>query len=170
MAKVRMISRNFLADHPKAGQPTFFVEKFLNSFNVEMNNFYFGELRHLNPDIPLWDLNVFYSSLKQWVTSVKSHTVRNNEWFKKGDKISIRCWIGEPYHSKTIKLLPDIEVKNTWKFESAFGLPFIEDQYIGNEDFERLAYNDGLTPADMQDWFGKPFKGQIICWNDKIKY
>jgi len=38
--------------------------------------------------------------------------------------------------------------------------------------FEKLAQNDGLTTGELKDWFKMPckFEGQIICWDDSIKY
>jgi hypothetical protein len=34
-----------------------------------------------------------------------------------------------------------------------------------------LAKNDGLSHDDFKDWFSKlPFSGQIICWNENVKY
>ena len=70
----------------------------------------------------------------------------------------------------------DIEIKAAYK---KLPLDYETDVIINHrfyhtddEIMKRLAYNDGLSLAELLKWFKypKPFKGQIICWNDKISY
>jgi len=179
MSKVITFSRTFPAYHPKAGQPTYFVEQIWNglidnSFKIDyakictFNN-------ELSPDIlwPFWKaINIGFSGL-----GVKHHTIRSGNRWKVGDKFSPRVWSGKPYKSKQIIIAPDIEVKKVWEFEiDANGIYIINDTYVGFKKEELLAKNDGLTVDELQHWFipsmkkHKPFSGQIICWNENINY
>jgi hypothetical protein len=105
----------------------------------------------------------------------KHHTIRSGTRFKAGDFFSPRVWTGKPYASKQIQFHRDIEVKRTWKFEfTEDQLILIDDQlyaYTSSTDaLRRLAGSDGLTQVDFFNWFPKPFKGQIICWNENLAY
>lgn len=79
--------------------------------------------------------------------------------------------------------MPDITIRKIW------GVEIDEDCVVtiwNNDDIitfhldstqgQLLAANDGLTFTDFVDWFipkpdkFKGFKGQIICWNEKINY
>jgi len=174
MSKVITFSTKYPAYHPKAGQPTHFVEKLLLSINEGVNNI----------DKP-YLLGKFLPP--------KHHTIRSGNRFKVGDKFSPRVWGNDvnpisgrrgPYHSKQIIIAPDIEIKKVWDFEMDLnGVYSIDGKYILGEFNEdeaveiQLAKNDGFSnPADMFDWFmpnynkPKSFRGQIICWNENIKY
>lgn len=105
----------------------------------------------------------------------KHHTIRSGNRFKVGDKFSPRVWSGKPYYSKQIIIAPDIEVEKVYEFEihgSEFKIN--ENIYDGMniEILEMIAQNDGLNRQELLDWFKYPnsFKGQIICWSDKISY
>lgn len=72
---------------------------------------------------------------------------------------------------------PDIEILKIWDFEMDLNCVYsINGKYTSEQDDYNLAMNDGLSEYDMQFWFmpnmnkPKAFKGQIICWNDKIIY
>ncbi len=153
MAKVRTLSRQFLHGHPKKGQPTYFVEKFLNAMKVEYRGRnYLQLLQSLNPEV---DVIPFFESLDSSIKDSKLHTIRGGDHFKVGDFVSIRCWSGKPYKDKQIKLLPDIAVVKTYLFN------------IDNINYiEKVSYNDGLSHKDFVSWFPKKFNGQIICWVD----
>jgi len=83
-------------------------------------------------------------------------------------------WSGKPYNSKQIIIGPDIEVKKVWTFEILnFGYA-VDGCFKSYNELKIIAANDGLTVDDFECWFNvkknEVFKGQIICWNDKIDY
>lgn len=166
MAKVITFSRTFPVYHPKAGKPTFFVEKFLKSID---------EAHQLN----VWDRSDL-SFINQWTLTEcepKHHTIRVGNRWKLGDKFSPRIWSDKPYKSKQIQFAPDTEIKKIYDIEmDAEGVFYINGKYVDVTssicDGRTVADNDGLSSDDLLDWFpvGKPFKGQIICWNENINY
>jgi hypothetical protein len=99
MSKVITFSRVFPKYHPKAGQPTYFVEKFLSSINYK----YYDEDRQFNPRL---SVDIF---------EPKHHTIRNGNRWKVGDKFSPRVWSGKPYNSKQIILSDDVEIKQIYQ-------------------------------------------------------
>lgn len=171
MAKVITLSRNFLQGHPKAGQPTWFIEKFWKSLYGTGINIQNGVECYQKsfPERYIDEENIHNHSPKH-------HTIRPGSRFKTGDKASIRCWSGKPYRSKQLILAPDVEV-DCFDFQIIAtdgepqifidGLPLVIDASLPN-----LAQNDGLTIEDFKAWFKYPsnFDGQIICWNKNIKY
>jgi len=182
MTKVLTFSRTFPAFHPKAGEPTYFVEKLTKGFpeySAEDFTPIKGDLRKdLFSLIPL--------ALDLWTSfHPKYHTIRAGHNWKVGDMFSPRVWSGKPYNSPQITIAPDIRVEKVWKFEIKIythpelvapqAAAYIEDvPVIGNKYFE-LAKNDGLSHVDLIHWIqpkGIPteFSGQIICWNKNIEY
>lgn len=167
MAKVITFSRTFPAYHPRKGEPTYFVEKFIKSWDEA----------HSIEDLikaPLIDHNIFNEEV--WFNCLpKHHTIRAGHRFKAGEYFSPRVWSGKPYNSKQIIIAPDTEIKKVWNFEMKTGLLtgdktlLIEGKKIFFQE-NKLAENDGLNKFDLYDWFQKPFKGQIICWNENISY
>lgn len=184
MSKVITFSRVFPAYHPKAGQPTYFVEKIWQSFGI-------------NPLFPSPSLSIHNTHLSYDIVHLvgddlvylheyepKHHTIRSGNRWKVGDKFSPRVWSGKPYSSKQIIIAPDIEIKKIWDFEIIQATEFECDWYINgkpifSDTFHKLAQNDGLLIKDMSDWFIPDiskvksriiFKGQIICWNENIEY
>ena len=112
-----------------------------------------------------FDWNYFKNS------TPKFHTIRSGNRWKVGDKFSPRVWSCKPYRSKQIVIAPDIEIKQTWSFEIENKDIFIDyNLYSGAENL--IAKNDGLETNDFLNWFKypKPFSGQIISWDEKIKY
>lgn len=170
MSRVITFSRVFPKYHPKAGQPTFFVEKILACIMPKQQN-------------GLIDLNDLSENVKVIIndfqllcspTEIKSHTIRSGNRFKVGDKFSPRVWSGKPYASKQIIIAPDIEVKKVWDVTINHAATWFAIFIEGKEftEWTLLARNDGLTAVDMLDWFKKDniFTGQIICWNETINY
>jgi hypothetical protein len=170
MSKVITFSRVFPAYHPKKGQPTHFVEKLWKSL---------GNLEYE------WDLvkvlqvsNALNVKMPYFDFTPKHHTIRAGNRWKVGDKFSPRVWGNDinpksgksgPYHSKQIIIAPDIEIVKVWDIELIDGdwkMPAAKATTTINQ----IAKNDGLTPEQLTDWFKKPFKGQIICWNKNIDY
>ena len=187
MSKVITFSRTFPAYHPKAGQPTYFVEKFYNSLYSRNNLMDYPKGLEVNDSI----------------SEIKHHTIRAGSRFKVGDKFSPRVWGNDinpkngksgPYQSKQIIIAPDIEVKKVWEFEVLDGQSMFiggadgrqiydysrlsEDQPQETKTYFSICENDGLSADDFDEWFGygyhkkteKTFIGQIICWNENITY
>jgi hypothetical protein len=168
MAKVITFSRTFPSYHPKAGQPTYFVEKFWKSLDMPINqNIGLVGLKYENVHL-----------------NGKHHTIRAGERWKKGQYFSPRVWSGKPYHSKQILIAPDTLITDVYDFEikpayKLLPLDYDTDVIINHNFFHTdsdimqiVAKNDGLTLAELLQWFKypKPFKGQIICWNQNAKY
>lgn len=156
MSRVITFSRTFPSYHPKAGQPTYFVEKIWKSLG--------------GASVPY----ATFSSLN-WreVEGIKHHTIRAGHRWKVGDWFSPRVWSGKPYNSKQIIIAPDIQIKNIWDFEIHSGWAFFDGQRKSDVGtFGRLANNDGLEFQDLKDWlkYPKNFDGQIICWNESANY
>lgn len=169
---VLTFSRKFPAYHPKAGRPTYFVEKLWQSIYMEQ----FEQCTRAQFDFsPLYGAGIDIYAHDKY--QPKHHTIRAGHRFKPGDWFSPRVWSGQPYRSKQIIIAPPIQVKKVWDFEiqktdhpSGAG-----DIVVNGSAMIRLndiAVNDGLSVADLLSWFKypKPFTGQIICWNEKIEY
>jgi hypothetical protein len=162
--KVLTFSRHFPKGHPKAGEPTYFVEK------IEAC---------LADTMPGWEMSKTFT-LHEWepyynCTMPKGHTVRAGNRFKIGDMASLRVWSDKPYRSKQIEFA-QVEVKKVWSIEiSEFW--FINDQILEHDMVTELAKNDGLACEDFVSWFnihpkkqGETFTGQIISWSSEIEY
>jgi hypothetical protein len=174
MAKVITFSRVFPKGHIRAGEPTFFVEQIYNSLLMTMDRF------------KLPDNIEFLKSLSSRTDlGLKHHTIRAGNRFKAGEYFSPRVWSGKPYKSKQVIIAPDIEIKKVWDFgievDKDYITVLIDGEVFAEENqsfitqklaLETLAKNDGLFIENFKSWFqwGKPFYGQIICWNDKIDY
>jgi len=178
MSKVITFSRTFPSYHPKAGQPTHFVEAMMNSL-YPLNLPIYGGKENCPPK--------FLESLTKGNVGYKHHTIRAGHRWKAGDYFSPRVWSGKPYQSKQIQFAPDIQIKKTWDFEmDSAGVCVIAkpgEQLIytfeyGKNTDDIIAQNDGLLPEDFYFWFSrspefkkkKGFDGQIICWNERIEY
>lgn len=169
MSKVITFSRQFPKHHPKAGEPTFFVEKLWSGIPDTIYTNHGDE-----------NLHEHYLNFLRWKYEPKIHTIRAGERYKRGDLVSLRVWSGKPYASKQVEFAADVSVVKTIPFEiDLCGIYLINGKYIDEEhDGEffptehKLAKNDGLTSQDLFDWFmpnfskPKPFKGQIICFQD----
>lgn len=181
MARFLTFSRTFPAYHPKAGQPTRFIEKI------------YAGLADINPDFKIpndanafWDWHEYYNC-----TAPKFHTIREGHRWKAGDYFSPRVWGNDinpktgrsgPYQSKMITIAPDIKIERVWgiiiyksdEFEGAETVANIEGIKMpihpNHYTAQQLAKNDGLSVEDMLNWFNKPLSGQIICWNKEIEY
>jgi len=163
--KVLTFSRHFPKGHPKAGQPTYFVEKV------------FASLDNPNPD-PLAIPGFIWAQYEDCKLP-KGHTIRSGSRWKAGDMASLRVWSDKPYRSKQLEFA-QVEVKKVWGIEIVISHTWwsfrINDKfYCGN--VEAIAKNDGLELQDFIDWFtihpksiDREFKGQIICWSNDINY
>jgi hypothetical protein len=154
MSKVITFSRVFPKYHPKAGQPTYFVEQIYNSLFSKNNLMDYPKGLEIDDTI----------------MGVKKHTIRNGNRWKVGDKFSPRVWSGKPYASKQIILADDVEVKKVFDF-IVEGPGYILNGYaITLTELKILAENDGLEADDLGLWFNKPGKFQVICWNENLQY
>lgn len=174
MSKVITFSRVYPSYHPKAGQPTNFVEKIYKSlFLMKVVPSELGS--SFNFDI-----------MNDNKYSQKHHTIRAGNRFKVGDKFSPRVWGNDvnpksgrsgPYHSKQIIIAPCIEVKKVFDFviDMLSGEYLMNGKTIPIETLRQIAINDGFENLDeFELWFdlkrGEGFIGQIICWNENINY
>lgn len=163
MAKVITLSRTFPDYHPRAGEPTYFVEKVLTSLRLP----YYDEERNFNP-------RLYLNSVEP-----KGHTIRAGHRFKTGDMASLRCWSGRSYNSKQIILAPDVEVK-CWDIRIYLDCGMMKmDLPAGFNGLPMdVLKNDGLSLEDFIAWFTMSpdfkktglFTGQIICWDKDINY
>lgn len=145
---VIILSQNFPAKHPKAGQETKFEKKVLNavwrSHNVSVNY----------PQV-----------------GFKMHTIRANyelwrkrfEQIEKGKaRLSIRQWSGKPYHSKQVEICKLSAIDGIGLQQIRFahfndGNTYLDCAHIGGKDIkgELIAVNDGLSYEDWSNWFKK---------------
>jgi hypothetical protein len=164
MSKVITFSRVFPKYHPKAGQPTYFVEQIYNSLFSKNNLMDYPKGLEIDDTI----------------MGVKKHTIRNGNRWKVGDKFSPRVWSDKPYNSKQIILCEDLEVKKVFDFEIKIvevdggfaSKGFLNDKRVSPDFLMEIAENDGLLLEDFLAWFQFPksFKGQVICWSDAVSY
>lgn len=106
----------------------------------------------------------------------KIHTIRlpRKRPIKRGDKLSLRRWIGKAYRSKQ-------EVLKECVCESALPLSLLQEDgkcyvvfgkdswNLSTQEINQLAIDDGFSgPAEMLQWFqdthGLPFHGTLIQW------
>ena len=148
---VLTLSKTFPAKHPRKGEPTNFDAQVLNS---------------------VWSAHNM--SLRYLKFGIKLHTIRSNYelWskrFKQIDEgkacISIRYWIGKPYHSKQFEICKLTKEDGIGLQRLQF-IPLNNDlgNFITSIDFRchrmpealnlahELASNDGLTFADWKEW------------------
>jgi hypothetical protein len=160
--KVLTFSRHFPKGHPKATQPTFFVEKI-----------FAGLTPSITPD-PLIIPGFIWAQFDDCKLP-KHHTIRAGSRFKPGDMASLRVWSDKPYRSKQVEFA-QVEVKKVWEIEiGAFW--WIDNRILEHDQVMNLAKNDGLAYDDFVNWFNihpkkkeQVFTGQIICWSDKVNY
>lgn len=169
MSKVITFSRIYPGYHPRAGEPTGFVEKIVRSLHEQ--------------DVRPWDIDPsIFNEAMYWVCESKHNTIRAGHRWKAGDWFSPRVWSGRPYNSKMIQFAPDIQIKKVWNLDidgTDWYLDGRHEYTTGwNVSIETIAKNDGLSRIDFYDWFmlspdfkkKHVFNGQIICWNESIEY
>lgn len=166
MARPILFSQVFPSYHPKAGKPTFFVEKIWKLLEEKHGSDFLGTMP---------EKLVLHPHETSETLFAKSHTIRAGYRWKENEYFSPRVWSGPPYRSRQIIIAKDLLIRNIWTIQI---LPtteiFIQGQpygFYGSPDMEKLALHDGLTPEDFQAWFSRlPFEGQIICWDPDLQY
>ncbi len=174
--RVITFSRVFPKGHPKAGQPTHFVEKMVRWYLLNdtpitlpsdfIDDFYLKRLTGLEPVAEF---------------SPKQHTIRAGKRFKEGDLFSARVWSSKPYASKQIEILPPIKIHRIWKIKIQITGGVYKFWINGRLQYSTmikdLARNDGLLIPDFLNWFNvhpkmkkQIFTGQILCWNPNLNY
>jgi hypothetical protein len=150
--RVLTFSQTFPAYHPKAGEPTHFVEKIKIGLD------------------PYRRRDGFYDNMKGF--KAKHHTIRAGNRWKAGDMFSPRIWSGRPYFSKQIEIAPPLEVVKVIPISYECGNWMSGLTILHMDTMMKIAHNDGLSFLDFMDWFKYPkdFDGQIIIWNPEIDY
>lgn len=175
--KYIMFSKTFPAEHPRKGEPTWFVQKILWSTLIMAGRS---------------DLEPYPSPAGKIVKDLpKYHTIRGGfdegrgipltRW-EVGEIFSARIWEGKPYASKQSEFA-QLQIKQIWDITIdangviSMGKPGEQQYYISEEMEIKLANNDGLSLEDFQEWLvmpvfrkAKEWRGQIICWSDAINY
>ena len=152
MSRVITFSTRFPAYHPRAGEPTYFVDKLIKSFRGL--GYAIHDIDHLAIGLP------------------KRHTIRAGNRWKAGDKFSPRVWSGKPYRSSQVTLADDVEIRKVWVFAITGFEIFIDGRKM-NEMINEISSNDGFSDIwNLLSWFKYPtdFSGQIICWDDTVNY
>jgi hypothetical protein len=169
-------SQHFPVSHVKAGQKTMFVEKLCNNFDVQyLSQEYLESLLEWNAEsillgkLTVADIVSFHNSLLPCLGK-KKHTLRVSSKYREGNKYQPVVWSRKPYCSPIIRFLPPISVYNTQSFE--FLQHRVSIDKIIFKEIEQLAYNDGLSLEDFLVWFWskKPIQGQIIHFDETLKY
>lgn len=189
--KVITFSRFFPVKHPRAGEPTYFVEKLLLGL-LEVRQFSIGKCCELAREAGFPESHPMYyiDGIRSCQYGPKHHTIRAGNRWKVGDQFSPRVWSGKPYQSKQVQFAPPITIEKIWEFsiidEDGYRWFCIGDQKY-RADYRRgwhahyklidIAKNDGLDLDSFMDWFmmnpnkdGQLFTGQILCWNKNINY
>lgn len=170
MPRVITFSRTFPSYHPRAGEPTHFVEKVVGGL-VARNVMGCGtELIKSLRDSNLLSIGAMATLPDN--LCYKHHTIRAGHRWREGDFFSPRVWTGKPYASPQSQFAPNIQIKKIWdvEFDGDGCLWIYSDKEKGPGVLRRVAKNDGLSLTDLIAWFNKPFTGQIICWNESINY
>ena len=174
MSVVITFSRYFPSYHPRKGEPTFFVEKIWTSLNIPFpESSTVTMLENINTiELGIKKLYAFINSLCLDEFDPKFHTIRAGKRWKVGDKFSPRVWSGKPYASKQIIIADDIKILKIWNFEIKNRELLFNGEILGSTANIDCSINDGLLYEDFLAWFKfpNPFSGQIIAWNENVKY
>ena len=133
------LAKTFPAWHPRKGEPTEFLEKFLNG-QAGMSN---AKLHTIRANYPLWEKRIKEVQLGKAV-------------------LSIRQWSGRPYCSKQVEIamltavnvvgIQKLEIINTWGVDR---YTVLDNNLLAKFDVgpSELAKNDGLSLEDWLAWF-----------------
>ena len=172
----RKLARVFPATHPKKGQPTHFVEKFLMAMKVGYGfTEYFHTLIKLNPDKDEAMLREFWLSLDELVANnPKLHTIRLKNSIKDGQMLQLSAGgndINEksgrsgPYQSKSINIWEPVQVGVQDVYADS-GQIILKSRAV-QLNLNVVALGDGLLREDFDSWFLKASgPAQIIHWTE----
>lgn len=132
------LAKTFPAWHPRKGEPTEFLEKFLNGQTCKEN----AKLHTIRANYPLWEKRI--------------REVQNGNAV-----LSVRQWSGRPYASKqvTVATLTAADGIGIQKLENPRGflsdLCKIDGKAYYHADYRKgeLVKNDGLSMDDWLCWF-----------------
>ena len=133
---VLTLSKHFLANHKRAGEETYFKEKFLLGQGLtDYDTPSLAKLHTIRANYPLWEKRI-------------------KEVQEGRAVLSVRQWTGKPYHSKQVEIA-------RLTAENGVGIQLMEltndfaECIIGDNHYSyvSVAKNDGLHPADWLDWF-----------------
>ncbi len=162
------LSKRFPAGHNRAGDLTFFHEALLNALHN-------AESTLTVDDADDTSINIY---------DRKIHTIRGNYplWEKRIGEVergeaclSIREWIGKPYHSKQVEIVK-LTKENGVGIQKAYFLhPYdCGSIYVSQKSNKALvATNDGLSLADWMSWFSsqrKPLEPMAVIHFTKFRY
>lgn len=174
MSKVITFSRVFPSYHPKAGQPTHFIEKIYKSILKPTDHVPITGIEQTLSLFALTDATPKHTTIRA------GHRWKASDWFRPvvwGDDINPKSGRKGPYNSKQITFAPDIEIKKVWDFKIIVSKKrepiWLNETELGADMVGIIAHHDGLSFVDFMHWFkypGTPFDGQIICWNENIEY
>lgn len=148
--------------HPRAGEPTHFVEKIWEA--VPGNNILYDAINYevLRPYAES------FQSKKMWTP--KRTTIRAGHRWKKGDFFVPKIWTGIPYRSKPIAICEPLEVLDEEDFTIDMdGIYWLNDDMLTLKELEAIALVDGFDEVDdFELWFnvkkGQTFDGQRISF------
>lgn len=173
-----MISKNFMKDHPRAGQPTFFKEK-IWAGQAETR---FPEFKFPKEDVD-YDWHEYYNAIP------KIHTIRDNYdyWARVAEEVnagrgilSLRQWTKSPYNfardgskQKEFLRLTKMGVQRA----KIVGVTMdcmgeISNGLVAEIEGEArmipiVAKRDGLSTEDFIAWFKEPMSnGAVIHFTD----
>lgn len=150
----------FPSRHPRAGEPTHFVEKIWEA--VPGDNILYDAINYevLRPYAES------FQSKKMWTP--KRTTIRAGHRWKKGDMFMPKIWTGIPYRSKPIAICEPLEVLDVEDFTIGMdGIYWLNDDILTLKELEDIALVDGFDEVnDFELWFnvkkGQTFDGQRI--------
>lgn len=130
------VARNFLAKHPRKGQPTNFIESIENYTKI----------------------HTIRANFEYWQKAIA-------EVQKENAYISLRYWSGLPYKSEQVEFKKLFNTDNIGIEKLTFEKELEEEytaltgqnqfSYQSNIDIKLLAQNDGLSLMDFYSWFAK---------------
>lgn len=133
---VLTLSKHFLANHKRAGEETYFKEKFLLGQGLtDYDTPSLAKLHTIRANYPLWEKRI--------------------KEVQEGRAIlSVRQWTGKPYHSKQVEIArltaEDGVGIQLMEFTSDFAECIVGDHH---HSYVTVAKNDGLRPVDWIEWF-----------------
>jgi hypothetical protein len=162
-----VINRTFPKKHSKPGEPTYFVEKFLNVVAPEWkqaefaypSNWYLVKLQTLNAEalrnrqLSPQDIFDFFCSLRRSINVEKTHCVKRQTKFQVGDFFTPVVWSGKDQNSVPIKIWDDCTIYSINDLEYYSCNFWYKEKMLQDPDIDLVAKNDGLSTSDFMDYF-----------------